>query len=291
MSAALSPVGMLGLGNMGGAMAANLLKKGHKVMGYDPLESAKQAFTQAGGQFAEVEEIAKQCPVIFLSLPSVKALEANLAMIVPVAKPGTILVELSTLPVEDKLRLHDSLNGTGLIFLDAPLSGTGAQAKTGDLVVMLSGDEEACNKIVPVLKDFARRYDYLGEFGNGMKMKIAANLLVTIHNVAAAEGLLLATRLGLSAQQAWEVLIDGAGGSRMLQVRGPQMVAETFVPPTMTNKLYMKDVGLILDSVRTNGLCSPLFEAAVEVCKEAAEQYPEEDTAAAYSVLKNKMTQ
>ncbi|MCL2588031.1 MAG: NAD(P)-dependent oxidoreductase [Oscillospiraceae bacterium] len=286
---ALHPIGVSGLGRMGGAIAANLVKNGHTVRGFDPKESAQQALTQAGGTPVTLEELATACPVIFFALPAVSDLEDDLAVIKAHAKPGTILVECSTFPVEDKLRLNNDLADTGIIMLDAPLSGTGAQAKTGDITVFVSGDQTAAEQVAPLIADFSRSQDYLGAFGNGMKMKCAANLMVAIHNVAAAEGMLLATRSGLPAQMAYDVLSKSGATSRILEVRGPMMVEEVFTPPSFTAKLMMKDLGLIADAVKANGLCAPLFDAAAEIHREASISHPEEDTASVYAVLADKV--
>jgi len=278
-------VGIVGLGNMGGAFAENLIKHGFEVYGYDPLENCCTALREAGGEVKPLGELAENCGVILLSLPSVQALEEVLAVLVRAAAPGTIVAEASTFPVEDKVRLKGTLEGSGIILLDTPVSGNGAQARVGDLAVFLSGDEAACHKIIPVLQGFSRSQTYLGAFGNGMKMKCAANLMGAIHNVAAAEGLLLAVRSGLPAQLAYDVLVDSGATSRMLEVRGPMMVEGNFHGPGITTQLFLKDLSLILDAVKANGLSSPAFEATLPLYQEAARSHPEEDTASVYAVL------
>ena len=109
----------------------------------------------------------------------------------------TILVECNTLALADKQAAHDRLSGNGMHLLDCPISGTGFMATTGDLVMLASGDEAAVDRCRPVFSAFSRTTHYLGPFGNGMKMRLIANLLVAIHNTAAAEALVLAKASGL----------------------------------------------------------------------------------------------
>jgi len=281
-------IGVIGLGNMGGAMSANLAKKGFEVYGYDPLEARQAELRGAGGKIMTQDEIAKNCGIIILALPSVKALEENIAVITSLAKPGTIILETSTLPVDDKIRLNKTLEGTGIIMLDAPLSGTGAMAKTANITVFVSGDEAAANKVVPVIEAVSRGNDYLGEFGNGMKMKCAANLMVALHNVVAAEGMLLATRFGLTAQMVYDVLSKSAATSRMFEVRGPMMVKGVYEPPSFTIRLMKKDLDIIHEAVQSLGAATPLFETVLSVYDDGLKTHPDQDTAAVYAVLDNR---
>ena len=280
-------IGVVGLGNMGGAMAANLVKKGFATCGFDIIKEKCEEMRAVGLEICTQEEIARSCDIIILALPSVKAMENCVTIIAPLAKPGTIILETSTLPVNDKIRLNKTLEGTQVTMLDAPLSGTGAMAKTGNITVFLSGDEDASAKVAPVIEAVARGYDYLGEFGNGMKMKIAANLMVALHNVVAAEGMLLATRSGLPAQMVYDVLTKSAATSRMLEVRGPMMVKGAYEPPSFTISLMQKDLDIIHDEVKALGIAAPLFEAVLPVYDDGLKTRPEQDTAAVYAVLED----
>jgi len=273
---------------MGGAFAANLVKNGFTVWGFDPAESSCAALREAGGEVKTLAEVATGCNIIILSLPSVKALEANLAVILPVAAKGTILVETSTFAVEDKVRLNKTLEGTGITMLDAPVSGNGARAKNADISVYLSGDEEACNQVLPVVQAFSNEQDYLGEFGNGMKMKCATNMMVAIHIAAAAEGMLLATKYGLPADLVHSVLMKSGATSMQLKSRGPSMVTETFTPAKITTSLFLKDLDIIQGALDATGLNATLFQTAFPLYQEAAAAYPDEDTAAVYHIITKK---
>ena len=229
MSTARQPaVGMLGLGIMGHAMSVNLLAAGFEVVGFDVAEEPAEALRAAGGRTAaSPRAVAEEADVIISVLPSVKALDDVVLGgdgILAAGRNGRILIEASTLPLEDKLRVRDAA-APGLTMLDCPLSGTGAQAAVKDLLVYASGESAAIASCAAVFEGFARAHHDLGEFGNGTRMKLIANLLVAIHNVAAGEAFVLGMKAGLDPETIYRVVGDGAGGSRMFSVRGPQMLS------------------------------------------------------------------
>jgi len=281
-------VGMLGLGIMGSAMAANLMKAGFQVVGYDPVAACRRRHRKAGGIVApDIETVARSASILITSLPSAAALH-SISKRIP-HKTAKIIIETSTLPIPAKEKARQRLAKAGVTLLDCPLSGTGAQAKTGDLVVFGSGISPSYRKTIPVLKGFSRSQYYLGKFGNGSKMKFAANLLVAIHNVSSAEAVILARRSGLDPALAVRVLGDGAGASRMLQVRGPLMVRRSYLPATVTNLTWQKDMKIIGDFVRQLRSPAPLFTATKAVYNAAmAQGHARHDTAAVCAVLERK---
>ncbi|MFZ2155577.1 MAG: NAD-binding protein [Bradyrhizobium sp.] len=221
------------------------------------------------------------------SLPSAAAL-ASISKAIP-DKTAIIIIETSTLPIPAKEKARQRLAKAGVTLLDCPLSGTGAQAKTGDLVVFASGISSKYRKTMPVLKVFSRSQYYLGKFGNGSKMKFAANLLVAIHNVSSAEAIILARRSGLDPALAVRVLGDGAGASRMLQVRGPLMVRRSYRPATVTNETWRKDMKIIGAFVRGLKSPAPLFNRTRAIYREALRRgFAQADTAAVAAVLERK---
>jgi len=278
-------VGVIGLGIMGSAMSANLVKSGFTVHGYDVLAAARNALQQAGGKpAASGAQVARAADIVISSLPSAAALDAVAAEL----NDRCIVIETSTLPIEDKLRARDVLAAKGIVLLDCPLSGTGAQAKTKDLSVYVSGDKPAADRIVAVLEGFSRSHYYLGEFGNGSRMKYVANLLVAIHNVAAAEAMVLGIKAGLDPATVLKVIGDGAGSSRMFQVRGPQMVAGDYREATMKVEVWQKDMKIIGEYATKLGVPTALFNASAAVYTAAmAQGFEKQDTAAVCAVLEN----
>jgi 3-hydroxyisobutyrate dehydrogenase-like beta-hydroxyacid dehydrogenase len=274
-------VGVIGLGIMGSAMSANLVRAGFEVRGYDIIGARRAALKRAGGRPASSLSGIK-APVVITSLPSADALHAVCEKL----KAKCIVVETSTLPIEDKERARDALKRKGITLLDCPLSGTGAQAKTGDLVVFGSGDRKSFDSVLSVLKGFSRAQHYVGPFGNGSKMKYVANLMVAIHNVSAAEAFALGMKAGLSPKAIYDVQANGAGTSRMFQVRGPMMVAGRYDDVTMKNEVWQKDMKIIGEFAAKLGVPTPLFNASAAVYNAAmALGYAREDTGAVCAVL------
>ena len=176
-----SQVGVIGLGIMGSAMSANLVKAGFSVFGYDMVAARRAALKRAGGRpVVSGREVGKRVPVIITSLPSAEALAEVSAELAAAGHAGQIVVETSTLPIEVKQAARKCLAVRGITLLDCPLSGTGAQARTKDLVVLASGERSAYRKCIPVFEGFARAHYLIGPF-DGSKMKFIANLLVAIH--------------------------------------------------------------------------------------------------------------
>jgi putative dehydrogenase len=283
-------VGMIGLGIMGSAMAGHLLRAGHRVVGYDPLAARREAHTDAGGE-AATRARDVDAAVIICSLPSSDALLQTASELTKAPRPPRIVIEASTLPIATKEKARRKLAAAGTILLDCPLSGTGAQARSKDLVVYASGERAAWRAVVPVVEAFSRAQYYLGEFGSASKLKFVANLLVAIHNVAAAEALVLAKRAGLDPTLALQAVADGAGSSRVLQLRGPMMVAGDYSAATMKLGVWKKDMSIIGDFARRTGAPTPLFTASAGIYDAALEMgYQDEDTAAVCAVLEAMAT-
>src|SRR6266403_2010086 len=275
-------VGMIGLGIMGSAMSASLIRAGFRVVGYDVLARRRQDLRKAGGTPARsCRDAAKRCDILVTSLPSSEALLDTAAELAKSARAHQIVIETSTLPIPVKEEARKRLAARGVILLDCPLSGTGAQARAKDLVVYASGDRKAYAKAEPFMPGFSRAHHYLGAFGNGSKMKFVANLMVAIHNVSAAEAFVLGMKAGLAPQTIFKVQAQSAGTSRMFQVRGPMMVAGDYGEATMTNALWQKDMKIIGEFAAKLGVPTPLFNASAAIYNAAmAQGYGKEDTAA-----------
>ncbi len=280
-------VGVIGLGIMGGAIAANLVKAGFAVVGYDILAVRNEELAAAGGTpCASAREVVVAAERIVTSLPTSTALDETCTAIAAGAPGPRIVAECSTFPIADKERAAAALAKAGHVLLDCPLSGTGAQAQTRDLVVLASGDEAAYDRLGPVFDGFARKRHFLGAFGNGSRMKFVANHLVHIHNVASAEAILLARRAGLDARLAYDVIRDSAGVSRIFELRAPMMVAREFRPATMKCAVWKKDMTVIGEFARAMGAPTPLFDASSPYYLKAIDEgLGDADTAAVYQVL------
>jgi len=290
MNDASAPVvGLLGLGIMGSAMAPNLIAAGFTVVGFDVSAERQAAFAASGGWVAtSPRAVADAADVVISVLPSAQALQDVIHGadgILAANGGGRVLIEASTLPLEDKLRARDA-SAPRLTVLDCPLSGTGAQAAVKDLLVYASGDTDAIARCRDVFAGFARAVHDLGEFGNGSRMKFVANLLVAIHNVAAAEAFVLGMKAGLDPEAIYRVIGDGAGGSRMFTVRGPLMVRDVYEPATMKVQIWQKDMRIISDFATDLDCPTPLLDACAGIYTAAmAQGRGAQDTAAVCAVL------
>jgi L-threonate 2-dehydrogenase len=279
-------VGVVGLGNMGGAFAQHLAAAGRQVLGFDIDAGRQHAAECAGVKIVPLSTLAATAPVIILSLPSPQALDATVAAIAALALPPRIVVEASTFTLGDKERAEAALRNAGHLMLDCPVSGTGAQAAVKDIVVYASGDADAIAKVMPMFADFSRAAYNVGAFGNGSRMKYVANLLVTIHNVASAEAMVLGIKSGLDPQTVYDLVRAGVGSSRVFEVRGPMMVEDRYENASMSVKLYHKDIAVIEDHAAKLGVPTPLFSASIPIYSAALSMgYGEQDTASVCGVL------
>lgn len=286
----MKKVGVLGLGIMGSAMSSNLINAGYEVIGYDPVEEQVARLESLGGKGAgNPREVAEQCQAVITSLPTVEALQQVTEGdqgLAHASGEGFIVIECSTFPLVAKEEARSVLEQTGTVMLDCPLSGTGAQAQKRDIVILASGDEAACKRCEPVFQAIGRATYYLGAFGAGSKMKFVANLLVAIHNVSAAEAFVMGMKGGLDPETMYRVITDGAGSSRMLEVRGPMMVTGEYSPATMKLGLFQKDIAIIREFAREMGSPTPLLDVSAEIYDQAnARGWQDLDTGAVCAVL------
>jgi 3-hydroxyisobutyrate dehydrogenase/glyoxylate/succinic semialdehyde reductase len=281
-------VGIVGLGIMGSAIARNLVDRGWRVIGFDIDAERRAELSLADVNIAEdVPQVARKAPVIMTSLPTPAAVEEVARAIADSGEPPRVVVELSTLSISDKIAFEGILRRAGHIALDCPLSGTGAQAKDRDLVVYASGDSASIARCAGLFGDFAKQSADLGSYGNGSRMKVIANHLVAIHNVASAEAMILAERAGLDPRTVVDMIGPGAGGSRMFQMRAPMMVEGRYEPATMKVSTWKKDMAIIAEFADDVGCATPLFTLTQPVYEQAMEMgLGDQDTAVVFEVLK-----
>jgi len=282
-------VGIVGLGIMGGAIAKNLSAAGWQVIGFDIEKARCEEAKAAGVTIADdAGAVAARAANILLSLPKPEALAATVETIVAANVSRRVIAELSTFSLDDKMEAEQQLRAAGHTMLDCPLSGTGSQARTKDLVVYASGDAQAIQGLMPVFADFARQAHDLGVFGNGMKMKFVANLLVAIHNVASAEAMVLGMKAGLDPQQIFKLIQAGAGNSRVFELRAPMMVQDRYGGDNLTMRIstWQKDMKVIGEYAASVGCPTPLFSATEPIYRAALSTgHADEDTGAVCAVL------
>lgn len=280
-------IGVIGLGIMGGAFAKNLAAGGWRVIGYDVSAAARRAAQRAGVEIASSGlDVAEKAPIVLTSLPKPQALMDTARAIAAAKLPRKIIVEMSTFAISDKENTERVLAKAGHVMLDTPVSGTGAQAASRDLVFYASGDKTAIRKITPALETFGRHVYDVGAFGNGSRMKYVANLLVAINNVASAEAMVLGMKAGLPPQVIFDLVKSGAGNSRVFELRAPMMVKGKYNDVTMKIDVWDKDMQVIGDFAKQIKVPTPLFDATKPVYRKAQKEgYGAQDTAAVCAVL------
>ncbi len=258
-------VGIVGLGIMGGAIAGSLIRAGWETVGFDVDEVARKKAGAAGVRLVgRAAAVADGTPTIIMSLPS-PAAALKVAGELAAVSDRRVVVETSTLALEDKDEIQRVLESAGHGVLDCPLSGTGAQAATADIVVYASGDPALIASLMPLFADFSREAHDVGAYGNGSRMKFVANLLVAINNVASAEAMVLAEKAGLDLRQVVKLVSAGAANSRIFELRAPMMADNRYEPATMRMSTWQKDMAVIGSFASALGAPTPLFSSTIPI--------------------------
>jgi L-threonate 2-dehydrogenase len=281
------PVGVIGLGIMGGAYATNLTAAGWRVVGFDIDPARRKQMARGGvGIVNNAQAVAREVPIIITALPAPAALEATVNEIIAAGAPRRIVIEAGTFTLADKMKAAEALDAAGHVALDCPVSGTGAQARTKDLVIYASGDTKTISKLRPLFAAFSRAVYDLGAYGNGSRMKYVANLLVAIHNVASAEAMVLGMKAGLDPKTIHDLVAAGAATSRVFELRAPMMVRNRYDDATMKVSTWQKDMAVIGEYAASAGCPTPLFSATLPIYAAAmANGHAAHDTAAVCAVL------
>ena len=283
-------LGVIGLGNMGGAIAQNLLAAGFQVVGLDIDTERMALFAAGGGKPATTPaEVTQEADIVILSLPSVAALEQVVhgsGGLLEGGRSGVICIESGTFPLAAKISAAEALATRDIALLDCTVSGTGSQARNRDIVVYASGPPELVAKCEPVFKAISKAAPRVGDFGAGSTMKFVSNLLVAVHTVAAAEALTLAAKCGLDPGAALELITSGAGNSRMLEVRGPLMVAGDYDVGSATVETLNKDTEIIIGFAAGQNCPVPMLSMAAAFLRSAAANgWHDQDPASVKEVL------
>jgi 3-hydroxyisobutyrate dehydrogenase-like beta-hydroxyacid dehydrogenase len=276
--------GVVGLGNIGGGVAANLLKAGFAVHGYDT--DAARIGTAGAIPAADAGAIAAACDLGILAVAAPDAYKASIAAFADAAKPGLVVVDLCTFPISDKEAARDRLAAGGAVYLDAPVSGARPQAEAGELSMMVSGDLAAFARVRPALEAFTRAVSHVGEFPMSQKLKLALNLMISIQNLVCAEGFLFAGKAGIDRQLFADMVRQSAANSRIFEIRADKWVSGDYSDPTAELAIQLKDRTIIDDYTAIIGCPTPLFDTAVAFYDQAAARgWQNRDAACVLAVL------
>ncbi len=265
----MQTIAFIGLGNMGGPMAANLVKAGHSVRGFDLVPELCVQASQAGISIAATSRFAaERADIVITMLPAGKHVLTVWHDILPVLDQGALLLDSSTIDVESARTGHAHAKKAGLLSLDAPVSGGTGGAKNATLTFMCGGSDEAFAKAQPILAAMGKKIVHCGGDGAGQAAKICNNMILGISMIATAEAFVLAEKLGLSHQALFDVASTSSGQSWSLTsycpVPGPVpgSPANRDYQPGFAASLMLKDMTLSQDAARQSGTETPLGSRA-----------------------------
>ena len=281
-------IGFIGLGRMGGNMAARLLAAGYPIYGEEQTRADAQGLIQRGLRWRDTpREVAGAAGVVFTSLPDDEVLEAVASGpdgILAGLAAGKIWVDMSTVSPRASRELAARVRELGASRLDAPVSGSVPQVQAGTLTIMVGGDEQAYAQVEPILRELGTP-THIGENGQGLVLKLAINISLAVQMLAFAEGLVLADRAGIDRELAVGVMTQSAIGSPMLKARA-ELILDLPEDAWFDVSLMQKDVVLALDAARELHIPLPSTAAADEVLTVArALGYEHRDLAAMFEVL------
>jgi 3-hydroxyisobutyrate dehydrogenase-like beta-hydroxyacid dehydrogenase len=287
---ATTTLGFVGLGRMGGNMAARLMAAGYPVHGETRSRARAQHLIDEGLRWCETpRQVAEAAEIVFTSLPDDEALEeiaSGSDGLLAGLGPGKIWVEMSTVSpgASRKLAERVRVRGRGAVMLDAPVSGSVPQVQDGTLTIMVGGDEEAYRRVEPVLRELGTP-TRIGDNGQGLTLKLAINLGLAVQMLSLSEGVLIGERDGIERGLALDVMTSSAIGSPMLKARAP-FVLELPDEAWFDVSLMRKDVRLALEEADRLHVSAPSGRAALNALTRAGELgYDQRDIAALFEVL------
>ncbi len=288
MSASRTSVGFVGLGHMGGNMAARFLASGYTVYGVQRSREHAQELIEQGLQWRDSpREVTEAANVVFTSVPDDGALEEVASGpdgILAGLAEGKTWVDVSTVSPQLSRELAGRARAQSAAMLDAPVSGSVPQVQAGTLTIMVGGDETAYREIEPLLRELGTP-NYVGDNGQGLALKLAINISLAVQMLAFAEGLLLAERSGVDRQRALEIMEASPIGSPMLRARA-SIILDPPEEAWFDLRFMHKDIELALDTARELGIPLPTAERADEVLERAeALGYERRDLAALFQAL------
>lgn len=268
----MAAIAFIGLGNMGGPMAGNLVRAGHAVSGFDLVRASCDAAKGEGVTIAATaRDCVKDADVIITMLPAGQHVLAVLKDIAPAAKKGALLVDSSTIDVESARAAHKIAGEHGLRSVDAPVSGGTGGAKAATLTFMCGGSEPDFAAAKPILEKMGKKIVHCGAAGTGQAAKICNNMILGISMIAVSEAFVLAEKLGLSHQALFDVASTSSGQCWSLTtycpVPGPVPTspANNQYKPGFASALMLKDMKLSQQAAAASGVTTPLGALATQV--------------------------
>lgn len=289
----MATIAFLGLGHMGGPMAANLIAAGHTVHGFDPVPAAAQAARDHGATtFDSGREAVAGADVVITMLPNGDLVKSCYADVLPAAAPGALFIDSSTISVDDAREVHRLAGEHGFAQLDAPVSGGVKGATAGTLAFMVGGEPEAFERGRAVLEPMAGKIIHCGDSGAGQAAKVCNNMVLAVQQIAIGEAFVLAEHLGLDKQSLFDVITGATGNCWAVQVNCPvpgpvpSSPANNGFQPGFATALMNKDLGLAMAAVRSTGSSAPLGSHAADIYAKFAAEHADLDFSAVINLLR-----
>ena len=261
-------IGFIGLGIMGRPMARNLLKAGYSLMVHSRSQKPVDEIAGAGAKVGtSSRDVAAQCDVLITMLPNspdVEQVVLGRDGVIEGARPGMILLDMSTISPLVSQKVGAALAAKSVKMLDAPVSGGEKGAIDGALSIMVGGDKAVFDKALPIFQAMGKTITHLGPLGAGGFTKLANQIIVAVNLTALGEALTLAKKAGLDRELTLTALAGGLAGSKCLDQKKPNYLADTYNPGFKID-LHYKDLGLIMESARALGVPLPTTAAVQEL--------------------------
>jgi 3-hydroxyisobutyrate dehydrogenase-like beta-hydroxyacid dehydrogenase len=269
LDAANDPVGVIGLGLLGTALAERLVAAGYDVRVHNRSREKAEPLIAAGARWSD--NPLADCPRVVISLYTTDVVEEVLAALDATSHPGVLLLDTTTGDPVRTPALGQWLADAGVDYLEVPISGSSEQTRRGEATALVAGPVEAAARCRDLLRALVLRHFAVGGWGNGVRMKLVTNLVLGLNRAALAEGLAFASSIGLTMDAALEVLMNCPAYSRTMDAKGPKMVAGDFAPQAKLSQ-HLKDVRIILDQGRRTGQELPMSHLHCELLERAEQQ-------------------
>jgi 2-hydroxy-3-oxopropionate reductase len=284
-------IGFIGLGTMGTPMVRRLLKGGYTVSVWARRPAAIAALADAGVRVADSPaDVAAHSDIVMTMVTDTKAVEEVVLGengVARRARPGSVVVDHSTIAPDGARRIAGALQSQGVEMLDAPVSGGSMAADAGTLAIMIGGPAAAVERVTPVLSSYAKTIVHVGASGAGQVAKACNQICTIVNQLGAAEAMLLAERAGVDPRAVKDALMGGFAASRMLDLQAPKMIARDF-QGRVESRLHHKDIHIVLDLARSFGIELPASAAAADVLDRLQQRGgARQDSAAVFSVLES----
>ncbi|MBK0377700.1 NAD(P)-dependent oxidoreductase [Mucilaginibacter segetis] len=269
-------IGWIGLGTMGVPMSQQLIKAGYTLIVYNRSKEKEEALKNDGAEIAATPgELLQRADVVIIMVTDDKAIEGVFSGdggLLNVEARGKVIINMSTVSPAISKKIADLCKEQGNVYLDAPVSGSVKQAETGQLVIMIGGDEAEFKKVEPILLRMGKMATYVGASGAGNTAKLAINTLLSFHTQGLAEAVLLAKKNGIETETLLTLLNNGALGNPFMKIKGDAILNNNF-KPAFTLKNILKDLKLAKDI----GLDTPMGKTTLATFEAAEPQFGDED--------------